>query len=647
MKTQTFGRRLALGFGVVLALCSISGGVAAWMMSDGSGRATAVRDAYVRQTVLAHEVEGKLLKARIQYIYHIYAFRAGAWEKGSLALAEAQKSAQALRTLVETRNELAGTRSEMTESLKLLDRYTACANEGRVIRQKFNAARSRMETASEEFLTSIEQFGAAQREALAADVAKGAEMAVMKERFAKTTAVAEIDTLGRDAHRYINVALFDRDLAMINEAAPRLQEALAKIDVILPLVHQAKNVAILQQTRKATDEFRTAAEELAAALEQESEIGQKWTAAGAEFLAQVSKLSDGGTHAAEQASDSTAIALQRGVVVVVAGLGLSILAGIAVAIQLGRRLARTLRQVAKAVTSGAEQSSAAAMQVSSASHMLAEGASSQAASLEETSASLEEMSAVAQRNAEHAVATKALAVEARTAADAGAVQAKELVEAMGAIRTSSNEITRIIKTIDEIAFQTNILALNAAVEAARAGEAGAGFAVVAEEVRSLAHRSAVAAKDSAGKIEAANAVSERGSVVSTRIGETLQAIHQKATRVSEVVSEMADANAEQTESLRQINSAMTQMDKITQASAASAQETAAAAQQMNAQSSDLLGAVRELDHLAGLGSADSLSEAHSRLQEHTALATQARASAARLRTGEAAKQPASATGRHA
>ncbi|MBK8477631.1 MAG: hypothetical protein IPL39_15420 [Opitutaceae bacterium] len=209
------------------------------------------------------------------------------------------------------------------------------------------------------------------------------------------------------------------------------------------------------------------------------------------------------------------------------------------------------------------------------------------------------MSSVAQRNAEHAAATRELAAATRTAADAGAGQARELLDAMDAIRKSSDEITRIIKTIDEIAFQTNILALNAAVEAARAGEAGAGFAVVAEEVRNLAQRSAVAARDSAGKIEAANAVSTRGATVSTRVGETLKMIHEKATRVNELVAEMASANNEQSESLKQLNDAMGQMDKITQSSAASSEETAAAAQQMSAQSQELLSTVEELDHLVG------------------------------------------------
>jgi methyl-accepting chemotaxis protein len=358
-------------------------------------------------------------------------------------------------------------------------------------------------------------------------------------------------------------------------------------------------VALLKDLRDAAERFLKGSQELSAALIRESEQGRGWIQNGVALVAAVGKVADLGTAETEQASTGVVDTMRRGVLFVVGGVGICLLAGVAVAWTLGYKLTHVLRGIARALTTGAEHASAAARQVSESSKSLAEGASAQAAALEETTASLEEMSGVAARNAEHATATRELAAAARTAADAGAGQARELVESMDAIRKSSDEITRIIKTIDEIAFQTNILALNAAVEAARAGEAGAGFAVVAEEVRNLAQRSAVAARDSAGKIEAANAVSTRGAAVSTRVGETLKTIHEKATKVSELVAEMASANTEQSESLRQLNGAMAQMDRITQAGAASSEETAAAAQQMSAQSQELLSAVEELDHLVG------------------------------------------------
>jgi methyl-accepting chemotaxis protein len=230
---------------------------------------------------------------------------------------------------------------------------------------------------------------------------------------------------------------------------------------------------------------------------------------------------------------------------------------------------------------------------------LADGASQQAASLEETSASLEELANMTRRNAENAQKANDLAREARTAADKGAEDMQAMNQAMAAIKISSDDIAKIIRTIDEIAFQTNILALNAAVEAARAGEAGMGFAVVADEVRSLAQRSATTAKETAAKIEGAILKTAQGVQISQKVASALNDIVLKARQVDELASEVAGASHEQTQGISQINTAVGQMDKITQSSAASAEESAAAAQEMNAQVEVMKQVVASLMQLVG------------------------------------------------
>ena len=259
-----------------------------------------------------------------------------------------------------------------------------------------------------------------------------------------------------------------------------------------------------------------------------------------------------------------------------------------------RSITQPLNRLIADLTSGADQVTAASSEISSSSQSLAEGASEQAASLEETSSSLEEMSSMTQRNAENAGKVKALGSQARAAGDTAVHDMQAMGTAMDAIKTSSDDIAKIIKSIDEIAFQTNILALNAAVEAARAGEAGAGFAVVADEVRSLAQRCAQAAKETAAKIEGAIGKSAQGVAISGKVAAALNDIVAKVRQVDELVAGVAAASREQTQGIAQINSAVSQMDKVTQSNAANAEESASAAEELNAQAEAMKEAVAEL-----------------------------------------------------
>lgn len=247
----------------------------------------------------------------------------------------------------------------------------------------------------------------------------------------------------------------------------------------------------------------------------------------------------------------------------------------------------------------------ASSQLSASSTTLAEGATENAASLEETSAALEELSSMTKRNAGNSSEANNLMSQAREAVLMADSSMAKVIRAMEEISSSGNEISKIIKTINEIAFQTNLLALNAAVEAARAGEAGSGFAVVADEVRNLAIRSADAAKNTADLIASTIANIRLGSEMVNATAENFQIVEKHSSKVGELLSEVAEASREQSQGIDQISTAMTQMDKVTQSNAASAEESAGAAGQMAQQVGGLLSAVDDMTALvegAGNGS---------------------------------------------
>ena len=294
-------------------------------------------------------------------------------------------------------------------------------------------------------------------------------------------------------------------------------------------------------------------------------------------------------------------------------LGSAILAGVTV-LSLGicltaaRGISNRLNQTNTALSTSTDVIKSSAALVASSSQSLADGSSSQAASIEETSASLEELSSMTKRNADSAQQAKQAAGQARSSADTGSERMRAMQTAMQAITTSSADISKILKTIDEISFQTNILALNAAVEAARAGEAGAGFAVVADEVRALAQRSAVAARETAAKIDDSVAKSQQGAQISTEVAKSFEIIQQQVLQLDQLVGEIATASSEQSQGIGQVTIAVAQMDRITQSNAASAEETSAASQDLNAQASVLSEAVYSLQELVGSkGGSDSAS----------------------------------------
>ena len=376
----------------------------------------------------------------------------------------------------------------------------------------------------------------------------------------------------------------------INKSSAELHEAISALDTNLPLKLKQKG-----------EETRTKLEAQSAVAGKMVEEARKEVTHKVELNNKVAlqkfkdSVSDSKGFIQKSLDVSTNRTLKYSLIV---GSG-CILMALFLGMLLTRSIILPINRIVKGLSDGADQVASAAGQLSAGSQQIADGASEQASSLEETSSSIEEISSTTRQNAENATHANQLMKETNLIVDKANVSMIELTNAIANISTSNKEVSKIIKTIDEIAFQTNLLALNAAVEAARAGEAGAGFAVVADEVRNLALRAADAARNTADLIEDTVQKVDHGSEIVSTTNEAFTEVASHASQAGELVNEIEAASNEQTRGIEQVNGAVVAMDKVTQQNTANAEESASSSQEMSEQAGQMRTMVVELMHIIG------------------------------------------------
>jgi methyl-accepting chemotaxis protein len=266
---------------------------------------------------------------------------------------------------------------------------------------------------------------------------------------------------------------------------------------------------------------------------------------------------------------------------------------------INRTIVRRITQVAERLDGNSQATAQVGVQVATSAGDISVGTRQQSAALEETCAALEEMTSMIKRSTESAQSARELGNQSKAAAESGFADVQTMNTAMADIKAASDNIAKIIKTIDEISFQTNLLALNAAVEAARAGEAGAGFAVVADEVRSLAQRCAQSARETATQIEDSIQKSERGVTISGKVAESLQGILAKAREMDTLISEIAQATNEESQAITGINSSVNQIEQALQSAARSTAGFVELSNELREQSEGFQAGMRQLKEIIG------------------------------------------------
>jgi methyl-accepting chemotaxis protein len=594
MNQWTIGKRIIVGFGSLIVITLLLGGLAIWRMSEVKGQTTTLVNETVPEVAVANNVERSSLLTMYDIRGYGYTEDTSFLTKGRASLADVKKYLGEAKTLADKSTTLGKLKTAAERAETKAIEYEQLVNQTVAKDEALTQNRKDLETSAQAFMKECYALLDHQNVAFKQESATNAPAEKLAGRVIKINLINDIVDAGNACRLGVWRALAERDPKVIEANKVNFETIEKKAAEIRPLLTQLVNQQQLDTIKANAAAYQKAMNELLANwLAKESLATQRGTVGGQVIEEAKNTTLLGMTDTADM-SGQAAKSMGTANTIMVVGLLLAAIGGCFVAFFITRSITKPIKVLADSLSAGAEQTTSAAGQVSAASQSLAEGASEQAASLEETSSSLEEMSSMTKRNAETAGKVKELGSQARQAGDLGVQDMTAMVAAMDDIKRSSDDIAKIIKTIDEIAFQTNILALNAAVEAARAGEAGMGFAVVADEVRSLAQRCAQAAKETAGKIEDAVQKSAKGAEISAKVAKSLEEIVGKARQVDEMAGEVAAASQEQSQGISQVNTAVTEMDKVTQSNAASAEESASAAEEMTAQAEALKEAVSEL-----------------------------------------------------
>jgi len=577
-KNMKLGFKIAAGFAAILILATVLGGFCTISMKNAQVQSGKLSNEYVPIAATANEIEKYTLLAMLDIRSFALTENEEYLIPSKANLDKAQGSFKKAEALIEKYSSLNNMKDGLIKAKENFNEYEKIVDETKV------TVDSRKQTYLE-----VVGLGNSILEDLGAIYKSGNPSVKLS------------------AHEAI-ILMYNVRMAALKSKAlfdPKyFDDAVKNFDTIYQYISTAKAASTNPADKQLIDKVKTTCEKYKAAMSKYSEqanrldeLDKQRSLIGTNVRDEANKIAEGSTKTTQSSASTSAVALSITSTLMIIGLIASIIFGSTLAWLIVAGITKPINRIIDGLNDSSDQVTAASGQLSASSQQLAEGSAEQASSIEETSSTLEESASMIRQNTENTRQAALLAKKTKESADKGNKEMKDMMTSMGELKKSSDEIAKIIKVIDDIAFQTNILALNAAVEAARAGEAGMGFAVVAEEVRNLAQRSAQAAKDTASIIESNIELSEKGVDVSGKVNESLVDIFNESQKVNELIDEIAAASQEQAQGIAQINKAISQMEQVVQGNAATAEESAASSEELTSQAVNMQDIVNSLVQL--------------------------------------------------